>query len=564
VIVYRDVAREEHTAAVLQRCRSQLRACDRSGLLVEVGQLEQGVADALCPVQEEVLPALDLIREGTCAAAAAYLGGDARPETVGAILDALENHRLPAHITVKAPEGYVQYALDPAGYAAAAREYTAAVGARYARRAVVLGVRSIGTSLSAVLAQALGAAPGFTLRPRGASGHKAVAASDTYVARLLEAAGAGGDVLIVDEGPGATGETFDCIAAWLRSLGVSDERIVLFGSRTWGMPLAPAARQAWFHAARKYAPPADEARPGRAARALGLVIERDLSGGRWREVVTGGHELPADPAHERSKYLCRGPRGRRVMLRYAGLGSWGDAARVRAERLAGAAIGPAVHGLEDGFLALDWVDGAALEAPFDDRDQAAESVRTYLARRAPLFRTGAPVEHGPIITMLRENAQEVLGEACAGLAGALRAIEALPEREAVVPDARMQPYEWVLSERGAIKVDALDHGDGIRLPGPTDLAWDTAGAWVELAAHSRTDPPAWLDRAIEEAAAAAGQEPDELRVAVDAYRPAYATLALGAATLASWEAGAPDEMGRHEREIARFRTALIAALERFS
>src|SRR5690606_41211550 len=41
-------------------------------------------------------------------------------------------------------------------------------------------------------------------------------------------------------------------------------------------------------------------------------------------------------------------------------------------------------------------------------------------------------------------------------------------------------HEWVAGAHGYVKTDALDHGDGVRLPGPADPAWDLAGAVVEL------------------------------------------------------------------------------------
>jgi hypothetical protein len=49
----------------------------------------------------------------------------------------------------------------------------------------------------------------------------------------------------------------------------------------------------------------------------------------------------------------------------------------------------------------------------------------------------------------------------------------------VIPDGKMQPYEWLETERGLLKLDAADHGDDHFYPGATDIAWDLAGAIVE-------------------------------------------------------------------------------------
>src|SRR5690606_9445589 len=104
----------------------------------------------------------------------------------------------------------------------------------------------------------------------------------------------------------------------------------------------------------------------------------------------------------------------------------------------------------------------------------------YLRARSRLFATGEPADRGPIVEMLRQNAEEALGPGPIGLTEALRRLEGLRPAESVVVDGRLQPIEWIDAGDRFAKVDALDHGDGIRLPGPIDAAWDIAGAAVEL------------------------------------------------------------------------------------
>jgi hypothetical protein len=51
---------------------------------------------------------------------------------------------------------------------------------------------------------------------------------------------------------------------------------------------------------------------------------------------------------------------------------------------------------------------------------------------------------------------------------------------AVIADGRMQPHEWLLTgDRRLLKTDSGSHGDDHFFPGPTDIAWDLAGAIVE-------------------------------------------------------------------------------------
>jgi hypothetical protein len=52
-------------------------------------------------------------------------------------------------------------------------------------------------------------------------------------------------------------------------------------------------------------------------------------------------------------------------------------------------------------------------------------------------------------------------------------------RPAIV-DGRMAPHEWLRRPDGpTLKSDAIAHGDDHFFPGPTDIAWDLAGAITE-------------------------------------------------------------------------------------
>ena len=64
--------------------------------------------------------------------------------------------------------------------------------------------------------------------------------------------------------------------------------------------------------------------------------------------------------------------------------------------------------------------------------------------------------------------------------------------------------------------------------------------------------------------AAALQVPTErVFASAEAYRAPYAALAYGDAMLSAWETGSEDKR-RLEREAARYRSALAAALKRFA
>ncbi len=565
MIIYREAHRDERTPAKLQRLQALLRRGDPLALLVELGELEQGVLDALYPCRDGWGAIDRQLRRATLSAARAFLARrEGQPlqshrRSIERALARLQALPLPPAIRIFPPEGYVHYALDPAAYAGAASCYRDDAGAARAARALVVGVRSIGTSLSAVVAAAVGARRTITVRPRGSTGGRHVAADDALLACVRRALARGSDVLVVDEGPGATGETLACVADWLRAAGAGAAQIVLLPSRTWGMPLAPPARRQWFAAARKYELPGDEARPARAAARAGVFDLIDLSEGRWRAVVPGAAGEPACTGHERRKYLGHDARGRRYAVRYAGLGSWGEATVCRARALAAAGLGPQVVGEAEGFMVLEWVDGSVRGQLARGDRPLLEALQRYLAGRLPLFRTGAATATGPAVQMLAENAAEALGAGFPGLAQALRRLEQLPEREAVIADARLQAREWVCTASGWAKVDSIDHGQSLRLPGPTDVAWDIAGAAVEFGLSREA-----IDRLVRRCAAALGESRPALAEAVAAYGPAYAALGLGEALLGSWEATSAEDKRRLEAKAARYRHLLAILLRRLA
>lgn len=562
MISFRDVVRRESTEDKVEYLVSRAAAGDAEGAYVEAGELEQGVLDALHAERDGWGGVEGLLRELSRATGAAYRASRAGAPADRFLLRALRlleevhRHALPEELMVRAPEGYIHYALDPVGYALAAVRYAAEVGRERAARAVVVGVRSVGTSLSGIVAAELAAERTVTVRPRGATGARHVAATPGLVASLHQWLQAGGDVLIVDEGPGATGETFHCVARWLRSLGVDSGRIVLFPGHLQPPGLASTGVREFFAGSRRYAPPDGDDRVERVCRRFGLSAPEDLSAGRWREVVPGARDAAAAPRHERLKYRARDGAGRRYLIRYTGLGRSGAEAATRAACLASLGYGPVVAGWEGGFLVTRWEEGRALSRECLASEPFGRTLAAYLSVRVSLFRTGTAADVAPLLGMLRENATEALGPRPEGMCAALRRLERLPPREAVIPDARLQAREWIRAPDRFLKLDAVDHGDGVRLPGPADPAWDVAGAAVEFGADAAT-VAGWIRSCGRRAPGGAA----ELARAVEAYRAPYAASALGEATFAAWEAEG-EERRRSRREADRYARLLQRELAR--
>src|SRR5205814_4564754 len=123
-----------------------------------------------------------------------------------------------------------------------------------------------------------------------------------------------------------------------------------------------------------------------------------------------------------------------------------------------------------GIVRIPWVAGRPLERHKDGAALAVPMAR-YCALRANLF----PAQPAADLTeMARVNVAIAAG---VELPASFR-LEC--ERPAIM-DGRMLRHEWIRTPRGELlKVDAVAHGDDHFYPGPADVAWDLAGAAIEL------------------------------------------------------------------------------------
>jgi hypothetical protein len=359
---------------------------------------------------------------------------------------------LPAQVETSEPEGFAFYALDPALHALAARRLAREVRPA---RALCLGLRSIGTTLSAVVAAALEAegveVASLTLRPRGHPFEREVRVGPGLARVLAEA----DHVLVVDEGPGISGSSLAAAAEAASWAGVPDHRILLMPS--WEPEAAalrsPRARAAWARHPRRVASFEEAVLPDLAAPWGGGSL-RDLGGGLWRDLHAWDGEPPAvHPHHERRKYLLERPGAAPVLLRFAGLGRRGERVRARALRHAEAGVGPGALGLHRGFLAQPWLAGRPAWAP--DLDGALiAAMAGHVAALARLEATSAPAPFDDLLAMTRANAAEALGPHALGATAWMDGLRgAALARPMIAGDGRMAPHEWVLTAGGLVKLD---------------------------------------------------------------------------------------------------------------
>jgi hypothetical protein len=270
------------------------------------------------------------------------------------------------------------------------------------------------------------------------------------------------------------------VADLLEGLGVAPERIVFLPSHEGDLGTEALAehRTRWAKAAKRPATLesllADEPLAEWFADLTGPITAiEDLSGGGW--AAGRADAPPTHGAFERRKFRLTSDRG--VWLaKFAGLGALGEAKYARARTLARAGAAPEPLGLRRGFLIERWIEGAP--GPHVDRVAMVEHVGRYLGFRAVAFpapdAAGASLED--LAVMARTNLAEL------GLDPAR--VPPPPPQKSVRPvhvDGRLHRWEWLTTPDGRlIKTDALDHSAAHDLVGCQDVAWDVAGAQLEL------------------------------------------------------------------------------------
>jgi hypothetical protein len=165
------------------------------------------------------------------------------------------------------------------------------------------------------------------------------------------------------------------------------------------------------------------------------------------------------PQHERRKYLHEN-----VLWKFSGLAHYGRSKLSRARELYEAGFTAEPVGFRNGFLKTRWVRGRAASYVDDD---LIDTMARYLAFLSERYDTGRTADTGALAEMIQVNT----------------GMECLPSPHAgntVAVDGRMLPHEWLRTDNGWLKTDALDHHDDHFFPGCQDIAWDVAGAAVEF------------------------------------------------------------------------------------
>jgi hypothetical protein len=556
--VFRSERRVAPGEVLLGGLRNALSRASQAGVLdvvldalLRAGELECALADAEADADQ-----LALICSITDALAGCLLQPSTPPRH---LLESVARLRPPQGLCVSKPEGFAYYALHPLDYALLANSFYSGI-----QQAAVIGLRSIGTTLSAVVTAALRRrrilAERITTRPQGHPFDRQCRLSGEQAQWLRSHLQASAHFFVVDEGPGLSGSSLLSVAEALVAAGVPSARITLFCSHQ------PDPQRLRAH---------DAARRWRSFHSEGIPFgtrkpaDADLwlGTGFWRTHLLPATnpaevEWPASWTHvERAKYLsCDGS----ALCKFEGLGRYGEEVVNRSRQLAEAGFGPRPLPALDsqGYTNYERLDGSsfygnlsssaalsgnALKEAVARKDVPAQDVLRNLARycawRAREFACDLP-QAAPDEVSLQEmcylNASEEFG------IDMHPAGEFLPCERPVIADARMMPHEWIRTPSGAMmKTDGASHGDDHFFPGPCDVAWDLAGAIIEWQLS-----PAAADFFIHAYRRLSGDNP---RSRLDHYLLAYSLFRMGYCKMASEAMQGSDEEGRLRRAFHFYR-----------
>jgi hypothetical protein len=456
--IFRDGRRDVSGPAMvrdLSRRISQGSSRSLMDSLIQSGDLEAALGDADSPSAGAASELTDALAYSVCT-------GNVNQD----LAQLVSRIAAPDSISVSPPEGFTYYALHPLDFARLAARVPAEP-----IPCAVIGIRSIGTTLSAMTAASLKtagrSATRITVRPTGHPYARITEFTPEQSRWIGDQVSASAQFLIVDEGPGRSGSTFLSVAEALLQAGVPREIITILGSRQFD-PESLCAR--------------DAAERWRGFRYLSTTpsvntrFEKCLyiGGGDWRKHLCGEEEDEENwpeswTQMERLKFLSP---ERQTFFKFEGMGRFGAEVRERAFALGHAGFSPQVSDPGDGFLAYTTLNGRRLRR--DDLTAALlERVARYCAFRISNFACEAS-QPDELRKMLEFNIHQEFGLDLKMDHHGLLCLQP------VLADGRMQPYEWIATGTDEfLKTDAISHGDNHFFPGPCDIAWDLAGTAIE-------------------------------------------------------------------------------------
>jgi hypothetical protein len=486
MMVFRDVRQQLPGSQLRSELLSEVEAlhsaqsADLENFLVSVflraGELECALTDLAEAGSTIQSSSAALLTKVTDLIAQALLSPERTHDIARNAVSLLRQVDCPATVQISPPEGFCFYALHPFDFVECARNLSLPASGEV----LVIGIRSMGTTLSAIVraavVQRLGQevlARRITVRPEGHPYDRTLNLKDEQCKTILDYNRRSALFFVVDEGPGLSGSSFLSVGDALTALGVSTDRIRFICSRH-ADPDALVAKDA---ATRWRNFNSVVASPTRHAPNSDVI---PISGGHWRSRVLAdakyGSTKYRDPENwpavwgqlSPAKYLSTDGA---VVFKYEGLGRYGAAVGKRTQIVAEAGYTVPSSVSRNGFAAYPWANGKLLSAD-DVSSELLRKIAEYIAFRSRAFKVEGS-ESATLEEMARFNFELLVGRE-------MNLNFQLAVNRPVIADARMMPHEWMRVDTGQLlKLDCAAHGDDHFLPGPVDIAWDLAGSILE-------------------------------------------------------------------------------------
>jgi hypothetical protein len=545
-------------------------------LVVACGQVEQAAHDALCGKRDHRgHPFVARLHAMTDQAARAFhamwvrgapLDGTTRWQAPKVYIHALKRDIIARPESVRAvlkvPEGFAYNGLFPEQYCAAAWAWIAKWRQRVKGTVLIIGVRSAGTTLSAIVSAALESAgmttERITVRPLGPSFARELTLEPSVIKDVSAA-------IVVDEGPGLSGSSLAAVGLALEKAGLSRHAMAFICAHDRGPgPKAGNEVRAFWKTITTFSMPVTS--PIFAGRSLhdhlaneltktmGVSVE-PLPDDDWRKLAyVDPRDWPPSPNELLSpRYRVRTPTGA-IALEFGGLATI-DGRTMAAQAIAQyeqrtfAGYAPAPIGIVAGYVARHWLEGVALRAR-DIEPALLVSLSHYLTAMA-----GAPLDTATLAaaqltraSWAYQNLAEALGDSAAQRAAAyVEAGSVLPlswTRAAFEYD--LAPQHWMRTRDGAIaKIGGPGHARGSTVVGVQPVLWDVVSLLVEWNL-GRSDARAVVG-AIERELGASLPRP-----ALRAFMLAYIAFKIGELHLGREGARDAAEADRYAQAIAAY------------
>lgn len=458
LLVFRDGNRLESGRSLKTALGRQIRLSDNSfqspramEALLRAGELESALADADSGSHTSA-NITDLLADALVCSKA---GRDSKQ-----LLALLEATPVPEQLTLSVPEGFAYYALHPLAFA----DVLDLIPSAFSRAAVV-GIQTIGVTLSAVAAAALRTrgvpASRITVRPTGHPYNRQTRFSLPQMEFVKREIAAGSHFFVVDEGPGLSGSSFLSVAEALVRAGVPRDSITLICSHAPNFNHLCAENAAQRGQQFRWVPVSQQVRRPREAQVW-------IGAGEWRRHLMP--HAPWPPAwfnFERLKYLSPGEAEARF-YKFLGLGHYGIEVFEREAELAGSGFAVPLRVESEGFGSYPCMKARPMSIA-DISESALARLASYCACRLYSFPADSR-DSAALHQMAEHNLQQLRFDVPVSL----------KLEHPVIADGRMQPHEWLLTPTGRmLKTDSGSHGDDHFFPGAVDIAWDLASAIVE-------------------------------------------------------------------------------------